>query len=83
MVACRKINLLSYSTITLKILEKMKIVIRCLWLHFFCLFLTFFDHVYVGVCVLFLGFGFEVFFGSCVCVLHLHVMLSFFWVKAL
>lgn len=47
MVACRKIHLLSYSTITLKMLEKMKIVIRCLWLHFFCLFLTFFDNVFV------------------------------------
>jgi hypothetical protein len=39
------------------------------------------SHVYVGVCVLFLGFGFEVFFGSCVCVLHLHVMLSFLGLK--
>jgi hypothetical protein len=41
------------------------------------------SHVYVGVCVLFLGFGLLIFFGSCVCLLHLHVMLSFFRVKAL
>jgi hypothetical protein len=47
MVACRKIHILSHSTITLKMLEKMKIVIRCSLWHFFGLFLTFFDHVYV------------------------------------
>ncbi len=47
MVACIKKHLLFYSTITLIMLEKMNIVIRCLWLHFFHLFLTYFDHVYV------------------------------------